>query len=81
MSERPESEVTNLDLAVEVHLRLHRRDTTNPAHNPPDLCNSYTLDTIVWETLAVMGDWDFVALEPKTEEARRRLGMPDPEVT
>jgi hypothetical protein len=68
-SERPSGEVRAKDFQEEVHNRLHAKDETNADHLPCDLCHSYTINTVVWETLAVLGEWEFIDLVlPKPPE-------------
>lgn len=45
------------------------RDGTAGAH-PPLTCHSYNLNTIVWETLMLLGEWEVLELEPKNLAAR-----------
>lgn len=52
-----------------VHQRLHLRDGTAGAH-PPLACHSYNLNTVIWETLALLQEWGFVELEAKNLPAQ-----------
>lgn len=59
MSERPEGEVRVAHIQAEVRQRLDSK----PGFPMPD----YVVDTIVWETMAVLGEWWFVDLEVPKE--------------
>lgn len=63
------SEHGSREIQREVHSRLHLRDGTAGAH-PPLTCHSYNLNTIVWETLMLLGEWEVLELEPKNLAAR-----------
>jgi hypothetical protein len=69
---RPE-EVTNENVSARVHERLHGRDGTSAVHSVGG-CWSYSLDTVVWETLALIGEWDLIIVEPQNDAARKALG-------
>jgi hypothetical protein len=44
-----------------VHERLHAKDSTGHGSTGP--CHSYSLDQVVWETLALLGEWELIQLE------------------
>lgn len=62
----PEPKCTVEDLRRQVHARLHAKDSSGATHGGISRgCHSYDLDTIVWETLALLGEWDLLALAPE----------------
>jgi hypothetical protein len=63
------------DIQKKVHDRLHaKHDGRVTRGHESFTCHSFPLDTVVWETLALLGEWDLISMEAKNEAARLRLG-------
>lgn len=53
-----------------VHERLHAKDSTSTKHYAGAGCCCYTLDQVVWETLALLGEWEIVEMLVPPETMR-----------
>lgn len=61
------SEHDSREIQLQVHERLHAR--TGGVYTHSHLCHSFSLEDVVWETLALLGEWEMIKLEDRNLSA------------